>query len=251
LNFEVTEQSIADACGLPLDGEHWFKNQFIVGDCNQFLKDEYQNPPWSHGMPLCMLNPEWSNYLLLIQQHFTGDGRYSRFYLYHLRFLLHLIGKRMNVPYYFLRSLSKMERKIQTKSDKSNPLGDSLYHQGLIKLLILHELKKTDRTWEQFLFWGGFETTPSVKQQKKTRKRNRISKKVENFLAKTQMSQAEGSQAQTSYLNKSDNEQQDETHTPNASISKREFDNLKELPEPVTPSRSVCTRSNKQRKKKY
>jgi hypothetical protein len=57
-----------------------------------------------------------------------------------------------------------MERKIQTKSDKSNPLGDIMYHQGLIKILILHKLKKTDRTWEQFLFWGGFETTPSVKQ---------------------------------------------------------------------------------------
>jgi hypothetical protein len=113
--------------------------------------------------------------------------------------------------------------------------------------LILHELKRTDRTWEHFLFWGGFETTPSVKKQKKTRKMNRISKKVDNFLAKTQMSQAEGSQAQTSYLNKSDNEHQDETYTPNASISKREFDNMKELPEPVTPSRSVCTLSNKRK----
>jgi hypothetical protein len=128
LNFEVTEQYIADVCGLPLDGEHWFKNQFIVGDCNQFLKYEYKNPPWSHWMPICMLKPKWSNYLLMIQRHFIGDGKYSRFYLYHLRFLLHLIGKRMNVPYYFLRILSKMARKIQTKSDKSNQLGDSLYH---------------------------------------------------------------------------------------------------------------------------
>jgi hypothetical protein len=83
-----------------------------------------------------------------------------------------------------------MARKIQTKLDKSNPLGDILYHQGLIKLLILHELKRTDKTWEHFLLWGGFETTPLVKQHKKTRKRNMISKKVENFLAKTQMSQA-------------------------------------------------------------
>jgi hypothetical protein len=135
LNFEATEQYIADVCGLPLDGERWFKNQFIARDCSQFLKVEYQNPPWSHGMPLCMLNPEWSNYLLLIQRHFIGDGQYSRFYLYHLIFLLHLIGKLMNVPCYFLRTLSKMSRKIKTKSYKSSPLGDILYHQGFIKIV--------------------------------------------------------------------------------------------------------------------
>jgi hypothetical protein len=71
---------------------------------------------------MCMLNPKWSNYMLLVQGHFTGDGPYARFYHYHLIFLLHLIGKHMNVPYYFLRSLSKTASKIQTKSDKLSPL---------------------------------------------------------------------------------------------------------------------------------
>jgi hypothetical protein len=106
-------------------------------------------------------------------------------------------------------------------------------------------------TWEPFLFWGGFETTHSIKQMKKTRKRNRVSNKVENFLAKTQMSQAKGSQAQTSYLNKSDNEQQDETHTPNASISKREFDHLKELPKHVLPQAQCVLAPINECKKNY
>ena len=34
----------------------------------------------------------------------------------------------------------------------------SLFHQGLIKLLIIFHLKKKGKTWEEFLFEYGFDT---------------------------------------------------------------------------------------------
>lgn len=40
--MQVSEEFIVEAIVLPRDGEHWFKNQSIIGaDVNQFLKEEY------------------------------------------------------------------------------------------------------------------------------------------------------------------------------------------------------------------
>jgi hypothetical protein len=37
-------------------------------------------------------------------------------------------------------------------------MKSTLCHFGLIKLIILEELKKQGRRWDHFLFWEGFET---------------------------------------------------------------------------------------------
>ena len=45
------------------------------------------------------------------------------------------------------------------QEDRAQPLSvkTTLCHLGLIKLIILEELKQQGRSWEHFLFWEGFE----------------------------------------------------------------------------------------------
>jgi len=60
----------------------------------------------------------------------------------------------MNLPYYLLKSPTKMENKVQTHP-KNAPY--SLFHQELIKVLVIQELDKTQTSWEHFLSSLGFE----------------------------------------------------------------------------------------------
>jgi len=39
----------------------------------------------------------------------------------------------------------------------------SLFHQGIIKVFVIHELNKTWTTWEQFLVVSKFETLKTMK----------------------------------------------------------------------------------------
>lgn len=47
-----------------------------------------------------------------------------------------------------------MSARVQSKP---NTPSYAIYHQGLIKVMILHELNKDHHTWDHFLFWGGFQ----------------------------------------------------------------------------------------------
>jgi hypothetical protein len=76
--------------------------------------------------------------------------------LYHFKLLDHFIGKTLlNLPFFLHKSLTKVCKKI-----RAEPLSmkNTLCHFGLIKLIILEELRQKGRTWKQFLFWEGFET---------------------------------------------------------------------------------------------
>jgi hypothetical protein len=68
----------------------------------------------------------------------------------------HFTGKTpINLPYFLYHSLTKVCKRI-----RAQPLSmkTTLCHLGLIKLIILQELKQQGRSWEHFLFWEGFET---------------------------------------------------------------------------------------------
>jgi hypothetical protein len=70
-------------------------------------------------------------------------------YQYHIRILLHFTGKdEMNIPFYLLRSMGKMSDRVQAKS---KAVDTSVFHSGLIKMLVLEELKKRNIPWEQFI----------------------------------------------------------------------------------------------------
>ena len=47
-----------------------------------------------------------------------------------------------------------MAQKVQAKPKKIN---NKLFHHGLIKLIVMGELQRRERTWNYLLFWGEFE----------------------------------------------------------------------------------------------
>jgi hypothetical protein len=50
----------------------------------------------------------------VVQRYITGEGHFSIVHCYHLCFLMHLSGdKELNLPFYLLKSLTKMSRRVQ------------------------------------------------------------------------------------------------------------------------------------------
>jgi hypothetical protein len=86
--------------------------------------------------------------LVFLQEFLTYEGRYVVTILYHLRLLLHFGGPKIVFPRFLWMSLNKMVRGVNYVS--KNP-ETSLYHYGLMKLLVVHELRKRDRSWKKLL----------------------------------------------------------------------------------------------------
>lgn len=156
LALTVSEDSVAVATGLQKTGERWFKGMRIKRqNLNEYLLPDHQNPDWGKGIPRAWVKEEWHEVLEAVQKFITCEGRYAITFLYHMRFLLHFQRKeKINLPFFLWRSLAKMAQRVQT--DSVNP-ERSIFHHGLVRLLILDELKKQARTWNHSLFWSGFQ----------------------------------------------------------------------------------------------
>ena len=90
--------------------------------------------------------------------------------LYHFKLMDHFTRKvPLNLPYYFHKILTKMSHKVQVEPDH---IQNTLFHFGLIKMILVEELRKKERTWEHFMFWGGFEldTQPDKGKRKSSKK---------------------------------------------------------------------------------
>ena len=109
-------------------------------------------------------------------------------YSYHFKFLLHFTGKiSLDFPFYLFCSLGKMCDKVQLKKEACET---SLFHHGLVKLIVLHELQKIDREWSIFLFMSGFRnetglspqatriSSPAVSHREETRSRRFVKLKA-------------------------------------------------------------------------
>ena len=135
-------------------------------DLKIFLHPGYEKAEWSLGIPRDCLKEEWKQVLAIIQKYVTCKGRFATIYKYHMRFLLHVAGvSKLNLPFYLLKSLSKMSAKVKNDLDYTS---HSVFHHGLIKLLIDKELEKRACSWSHFLFWSSFST--GEKQGKKRKK---------------------------------------------------------------------------------
>jgi len=156
LIIQVSEHSISLALKLPISGERRFKKKEVPTDlCNKFLVADHQDPKWSKGIPNTWLKEEWKYTLPVVQKYISCEGRFSIVHCYLMRFLLHLNGSSiMNLPYYLLKSMTKMENKVQTHPKN---VAYSLFHQGIIKVLVRKELDKPQTSWEYFLCSLGFE----------------------------------------------------------------------------------------------
>jgi hypothetical protein len=150
IDFEVSETSISTAIGIPITEEKWFKSMVLnAAFSKDFLKPEYQTDNLSKGVPRSHLVGEFDKILKIIQRYFTCEGRFNTLYQYHISFLLHFIGKdEMNIPFYLLRSIGKMSDRVQYKL---KVVDTSIFHPGLIRMLVFEELRKRNISWEHFI----------------------------------------------------------------------------------------------------
>jgi hypothetical protein len=70
-------------------------------------------------------------------------------YQYHIRILLPFTSKdEMDIPFYLLRRMGKMYDRVRAKS---KAMDTSVFHSGLIGMLVMEESKKRNIPWEQFI----------------------------------------------------------------------------------------------------
>jgi hypothetical protein len=140
LTIRITEDSIALVTGLPQIGERYFKTKhFKDKSWVPFIsRSRVVAVNWKKGIPRSWLVLPCDELAYLIQKFITCEGRFSIIYLYHIKLLQHLRGDcEINMPYFLLQSLSKMAKTVQKQGKKTER---SLYHCGLIKMIIKNEL---------------------------------------------------------------------------------------------------------------
>ena len=122
-----------------------------------------ENLSWKNGIHVSKIKPNWQIPLEMVQNYITCEGRYDRILKCHLRLLMHLNGSlKLNLPFYLLKSLQRMVSWLQTHPEHT---ARSIYHQGLIKLLLISHLTKEGQSWESFLL--GLEFEEKVKEKGK------------------------------------------------------------------------------------
>jgi hypothetical protein len=169
LEFEVTESFISATTRIPLSGEKWFKAMALSSSyAKDILKPEYQANDLSKSMTRSQLIEQFDRLLKIIQRYFTCEGRFNTLYKSHIRLSLHFTSKvEMNFTYYLLRSIGKMSERIH---DKSKDVDSSLFHSGLIRILVSEELGKKDISWENFVVTSHFKLylAPTLQSQKES-----------------------------------------------------------------------------------
>jgi hypothetical protein len=147
LEFRVTEEFIAEAIELPTTGQRWMKGQPVDKElCAQLLKPQYRNMKWTEGTSRAWLEPQWVQVLIILQHYLTCEGRYTILFPCHARLLLHFTGTLLNVPFFLLKSLKGMAEQVQRVSE----FRGSLFHFGLVKILITCALSKKKESWDLF-----------------------------------------------------------------------------------------------------
>ena len=99
------------------------------------------------GVPVKFLKPEWRVYYEILVRYVSCDGCYSHLHLYHLRLLLALRGYKLNLSFYLWQSLKKMSQTVRNFSN----LDRSLFHHGLIKIILQFQLCANGKSWDSFL----------------------------------------------------------------------------------------------------
>jgi hypothetical protein len=152
LQLEITEQSLSLATSLPVKGQKWSKS-YKVNDVPWTLLFRSRTVnSCNRGLPAKMLKPRWYDLLMIVKQFVTCEGRYGFVFLFHLRLLMVFMGFELSMPHYLHRSLFKMAKKY-----KRRQADTSLFHVGLIKMLVVYELGLRRDSWHNFLNRNGFE----------------------------------------------------------------------------------------------
>jgi hypothetical protein len=109
----------------------------------EFLKPEYHEDNLSKGVTKNHMLEGSDKMLKVSLRYFTCEGRFNMVYQYHIKFLLHFTCKEViNLPFYLFRSIGKMDNRVQAKSKQ---VDTSVFHSGIIKMLVMEELRKTGK----------------------------------------------------------------------------------------------------------
>lgn len=168
LSLNVSQDTISHATKIPRLGETWFKvNKFQLHNCDEFLKEEHQWIDMTVVITRTFLKENYSKLFMVIQKYFTYEGRFHMVYQYHFSLFLHFTCKQsLDIPFYLFESLGKMVVKVKSKLDT---ISTSIFHNGIIKLLVVEYLNRLNRDWLTFFFLSGYElgiATPSRKTPK-------------------------------------------------------------------------------------
>ena len=121
LDFKITPRVVSKATKIPYIGEKWFKQAYLdLNHYKPFLKPDHQDAcqaifPFSH------LLTSYAPLMRFIMKYFTCEGRFSRVYAYHIRFLMHFTRTQLlNLPFFLYRSIDKMASTIQKKIGRAH-----------------------------------------------------------------------------------------------------------------------------------
>jgi hypothetical protein len=152
VQLEINEQFLSSTTSLPATGQKWSKN-CKVEDVPWTLLFQYRMVnSCDKGLPTNMLKQRWHDLLMITKQFITCEGRYGFILLYHLRLLMVFIGYELNMPHYLHRSLFKMAKRY-----KCSQVDTSLFHYGLIKMIMVYELGLRRDCWGDFISRNNFE----------------------------------------------------------------------------------------------
>jgi hypothetical protein len=151
VQLEITEEFLSLATSLPAKGQKWSKSCKVDDVPWTLLFQSRTVNSCDRGLPAKMLKPRWYDLLMIIKRFVTCEGRYGFIFLFHLRLLMVFIGFELNMPYYLHRSLFKMAKRY-----KHSQADTSLFHVGLIKMVLVYELGLRRDSWHEFLSRNGF-----------------------------------------------------------------------------------------------
>ena len=150
VNFTLTPEVISHATGIPNVGEVWPKGRLL--DFVHF--EPYVRPSSVEFLtgvfPFRFLRSEYAPIMRLIMRYFTCEGRFTQVYSYHIRLLMHFTRVRMmNIPIFLFQNIRRMVSKLQKKTPAQQ--DRSLYHYGLIQLIVSYQLTQQGISWEEFI----------------------------------------------------------------------------------------------------
>jgi hypothetical protein len=161
IQLELSEEFISSATGLASTGQRWFKNYKVEEVPWPLLFVSQKVTSCDRGMPISTLKPRRHDLWMVVKQFMTCEGRYGLVFLYHLRLLMNFMGYPLNMPFYFHRSLYKMDKRFKREKDDS-----ILFHHGLIRLIVVHHLNLHGDSWQAFISQNGFADTKLVQIDK-------------------------------------------------------------------------------------
>ena len=164
LKIDLTRELIVEATGIPDEGEYWFKKVPFTFDSQRHLLPNVV-ADWGKGLHIQKFKPKWREPIKIMQIYITCEERFSFVFKYHCIFLQHLNHEaKMSIPLFFLKSLQNISSRVNEHQDHTK---QSIFHHGLIKLIISTVLRKKENTWYYFLFWSGFQSEKEYQAQKR------------------------------------------------------------------------------------